>query len=402
MDTLMEVDRDVASATASSAGISGIWEGWLDEGDLQRLAAHPLLDALRSGSVGLGTLKRLLAQHSQYSSHFTRYLCALIGQLNDVENILALLANLREEMGVDGHGEMTHAEMYQRTLRVVGVVPGDHAPLPETLALRQAMMGRCQASDPLEGLAAMCLGAEAIVPVIYRPILTALQQSGFGENATEFFRLHIEEDEDHALTMLAIMRDLIGDDKARFDFAVGIGREMIARRIDMFDAVWRDSQRAEAAPADNDAGGFTSADFGRVPSRLTARLPERLVHENVIRAGADDEFSSARKHKVHIVDLPSRTLSMTIGHLDDGQSTRLHRHNYETVIYVMQGGGYSRVGDRRVDWKAGDAFYVPVWAEHQHVNTSSDECIYLACENAPLLQNLGGIALREEIGTAGA
>ncbi|WP_245592000.1 cupin domain-containing protein [Cystobacter fuscus] len=98
-----------------------------------------------------------------------------------------------------------------------------------------------------------------------------------------------------------------------------------------------------------------------------------------------------------IVDLPSRTLSLTIGHLRAGQSTRLHRHNYETILYITKGQGYTLVEDRKVEWKAGDAVYVPVWAWHRHVNTDArHEAEYVACENTPLLQNLGEIALREE------
>ncbi len=33
-----------------------------------------------------------------------------------------------------------------------------------------------------------------------------------------------------------------------------------------------------------------------------------------------------------------------------------------------------------------------------HTNTGTGLARYLACENAPLLQNIGGIALRQEIG----
>jgi gentisate 1,2-dioxygenase len=56
------------------------------------------------------------------------------------------------------------------------------------------------------------------------------------------------------------------------------------------------------------------------------------------------------------------------------------------------------VEDRKIEWKAGDAVYIPVWAWHQHTNTSATaSCRYVACENAPMLQNLG-IALREEAG----
>ncbi|SHM70050.1 Cupin domain-containing protein [Duganella sacchari] len=142
----------------------------------------------------------------------------------------------------------------------------------------------------------------------------------------------------------------------------------------------------------------SSRDFGRVPSQLQAEVPERLVHVDVMgRHGDDDaDFSRDRQHAVHIVDLPSKVISMTIGGLTPGQQTRRHRHNYETLIYVLEGQGMSVIGDREVRWQRGDAFYVPVWAWHQHINLSeSESASYLACENAPHLQNLG-IALREE------
>jgi quercetin dioxygenase-like cupin family protein len=142
---------------------------------------------------------------------------------------------------------------------------------------------------------------------------------------------------------------------------------------------------------------FASADFARVPSTLTADQPERLLHAAVLDGAADDQaFSQERRHLVRMIDLPSRTLSMTLGGLAPGQATRMHRHNYETIIYVLSGAGTSSIDGREVQWQAGDAFYVPTWAWHQHTNRSASEsALYLACENAPLLQNLG-IALREE------
>ncbi len=86
-----------------------------------------------------------------------------------------------------------------------------------------------------------------------------------------------------------------------------------------------------------------------------------------------------------------------MGGLAPLQKTNKHRHNYETILYILEGRGTTLVEDREISWKAGDAVYVPVWAWHQHTNLSDTESArYLACENAPLLQNLGGIALREE------
>jgi gentisate 1,2-dioxygenase len=68
------------------------------------------------------------------------------------------------------------------------------------------------------------------------------------------------------------------------------------------------------------------------------------------------------------------------------------------VIYVIEGEGYTQIEDRIVEWKAGDAIYIPIWAWHNHGNRSETEgARYIACENAPLLQHLG-VALREERG----
>jgi quercetin dioxygenase-like cupin family protein len=143
---------------------------------------------------------------------------------------------------------------------------------------------------------------------------------------------------------------------------------------------------------------FSSADFAKIPPSITADRPERLLHADVLHRTAQEDckFSRERKHLVRMVDLPSRTLSMTLGGLAGGETTRKHRHNYETIIYVIAGAGVSVIEDREVRWRAGDAFYIPTWAWHQHRNVSSTEsALYVACENAPMLQNLG-IALREE------
>lgn len=142
---------------------------------------------------------------------------------------------------------------------------------------------------------------------------------------------------------------------------------------------------------------FSSKDFGKTKNTLTTEVPEKLIHPSVTdNTSLDKQFSQERKHPVHIVDLPSKNISMTIGGLEPGQKGGKHRHTYETIIYVIEGQGTTTIEDRKVEWKAGDAIYVPQWAWHQHHNLSSTEkCVYIACENAPQMQNLG-VALREE------
>jgi gentisate 1,2-dioxygenase len=141
---------------------------------------------------------------------------------------------------------------------------------------------------------------------------------------------------------------------------------------------------------------YSSGDFGNTVSALEAVVPEKLVHRDVERTSAAARFSAERRHDVFVVDLPSKTISVSIGGLEPDQTTSRHRHTYETILYVLEGEGFTVVEDERIDWKAGDAVYIPVWAWHQHTNTSSERrARYVACENAPLLQNLG-TALREE------
>lgn len=143
---------------------------------------------------------------------------------------------------------------------------------------------------------------------------------------------------------------------------------------------------------------FSSKDFHQTFARPKFFMPDKLIHKNVEQAGEHNQFSTERKHPVYFVDLPTKNVSMTIGGLLPGQLTNRHRHTYETVLYVIEGSGYTEIEDQKVEWKAGDAVYIPSWAWHRHQNVSNEQpAKYIACENAPQLQNLG-VALREEEG----
>lgn len=143
---------------------------------------------------------------------------------------------------------------------------------------------------------------------------------------------------------------------------------------------------------------YSSRDFAKTSAALGVELPDRLLHRDVESTGSDGDLNRQRRHPVHVVDLPSRTISVTIGLLEPSQTTSRHRHTYETILYVLEGQGCTIIEDRRIEWNPGDAVYIPVWAWHQHVNASaSTRCRYVACENAPLLQNLAA-AMRQEDG----
>lgn len=157
-------------------------------------------------------------------------------------------------------------------------------------------------------------------------------------------------------------------------------------------------QTAIKRPIHAEQKQFSSKDFHQTFARPTFVKPSHLIHKNVENAGVHNQFSTERKHPVFFVDLPSKNVSMTIGGLLPGQLTNRHRHTYETVLYVIEGKGWTEIEAERVEWEAGDAVYIPSWAWHRHQNLSeSENAKYIACENAPQLQNLG-VALREEEG----
>lgn len=363
-------------------------------GMLAELDDSPFLRRCREGCATRAELEIFLVQQYHYARHFTRYLCALLANLPNEADRAALTENLFEEMGLSALNSVPHSQIYREMLAALHLDPNQTVPLDETEALVRTMLQLSSDADPMRGLGALCLGAEAIVPHVYRQIMHGLLCAGFPEEHLQFFPLHITGDDEHALTMKRIIDREIAANPAARGTLLEAARESIGMRAALFTAITphltRETARSEAQVS------YSSKHFALTRAVLSAAVPHRLHHPQVAGDIAA-AFSKERRHGVAIVDLPSQTISMTLGQLRVGQETRRHRHNYETLLYVLRGRGYTWIEDRKVEWSAGDAVYVPVWAWHCHGNAdSSAEAEYLACENAPLLQNLGNLALREE------
>ena len=237
-DKKLYIDDGVHAIQTVTGG--SIWDKWLDADALNRLVHHDLLVAMESGHVSLGGMRYFLVQHHYYSRNFTRFLCAIINRLESLEDIRLLMQNLQEEMGIDGDDKLTHADLFQRTLRILGTQPMADPPLSQTVEFTRSIMKFCRSENSVEGLAALCLGAEAIVPLIYKPVLAALKRLNVSDEGLEFFRLHIEEDEEHAVSMLEILRRMTQQVPEAKMIAMQTGRQAIDKRCVMFDAIWRE------------------------------------------------------------------------------------------------------------------------------------------------------------------
>ncbi|ERT15094.1 hypothetical protein O185_00205 [Photorhabdus temperata J3] len=220
----------------------GLWDDWLDIDALNKLVYHPLLVAMREERLTLNGMRYFLIQHHHYSRNFTRFLYALVNHLvshtDNLSDARHLMENLLEEIGVDSDGKMTHAELFQRSLQAVGGQPTSVPALAETEYFASSVLNYCRSDSVAEGLAAFCLGVEAIAPLIYKPVLDALIHLGIDEQGLEFFRLH----EDHAITMMHILKKLTENNPELTQRVKEVGRNTILLRCHMFDAIYKKVQ----------------------------------------------------------------------------------------------------------------------------------------------------------------
>jgi gentisate 1,2-dioxygenase len=89
-------------------------------------------------------------------------------------------------------------------------------------------------------------------------------------------------------------------------------------------------------------------------------------------------------------EYPLRTMGSEARWLRPGEETRAERRTGSEVVHVIEGQGESRVGDRTLDWQAGDVFAVPPWHWTTHRNRSGQApaCLF-HLNDEPVLRALG-------------
>jgi gentisate 1,2-dioxygenase len=81
--------------------------------------------------------------------------------------------------------------------------------------------------------------------------------------------------------------------------------------------------------------------------------------------------------------------------LRPGEMTGACRRVCCTNYHVVEGAGFSIVGDRRLDWEDKDVFTVPTWTFHEHVNSGDRPAFLFSFSDAPVMKALS--LYREEI-----
>ncbi len=212
------------------------WSHWIDPQWIEALDETEFLSRCREGRAGVRELHTFLVQQYFYARHFTRFLCALLSNVENESDRRELTENLVDEIGLGKADGVPHSILYRNMLGAMGVDVSRHQPLPETQALIDTMFESCRNPSVAAGLGALCLGAEAIVPHLYQQIVTGFLARGEKSERLEFFHIHIACDDAHADTMRALIERRYGQADGARTLKCSAARA-IASRIRFFNAI---------------------------------------------------------------------------------------------------------------------------------------------------------------------
>jgi pyrroloquinoline-quinone synthase len=216
----------------------------ITQSHVERLREHPFIRRCREGTITRHELNVFLTQQAKYSRYFTRYLCALISNLQDNEDVMRLAANLVEELGFGEDAGEPHSTLFARMLAELGVRQHEVPTFPETEHLIDTALHYCKQLNPAYGLGALCLGAEAIVAPLYSDIIEGFLANGVKREQLKFFEIHVDCDDDHAETMREILARMQSERPQDSTLILEGAQAMIDARLEFFNGVLEGAQQA--------------------------------------------------------------------------------------------------------------------------------------------------------------
>jgi gentisate 1,2-dioxygenase len=134
-------------------------------------------------------------------------------------------------------------------------------------------------------------------------------------------------------------------------------------------------ERQELAPPVN------ASEWHYPMSEMRAALQQRAAANT--GGEVDLEFSNRRTGGPV---MPTIACHMQLLH--PGEKTRARRRVCCTNYHVVEGAGYSVVGDERLDWEDKDVFTVPTWTFYEHVNSGDRPAFLFSFSDAPVMKAL--------------
>jgi quercetin dioxygenase-like cupin family protein/pyrroloquinoline quinone (PQQ) biosynthesis protein C len=348
----------------------------------QRMDTHPmwnskLLKACELGHFTKDDFKILFEQYFIYSKNFTRYLCALMANMEDDFHRSQLSENIWEEGGGEDLSKR-HSEIFRQFLIQGLDVKIDEIKFRDfSSQFMNKYLSYCMTKPGLEGSAFLSFGTEAIVPRLYNIFLKGMKKTDIETKHLHFFELHVECDDEHAETLEEIV--LSFSNEANFEQRCfdGINAALDLREQffnDLFSLIYesRVTDKVDKINAKKSlfVPGTPEHEIKFNPSMISQNFKDMVYFNKVESKGI--EFS------VNRAPFKSEVLDARIVKIASGKTNERHTHAHESIFYILEGEGKVIIDKIEVSVKKGDSVFVPRWCVHQTQNSGNDEMVILA------------------------
>ncbi len=94
--------------------------------------------------------------------------------------------------------------------------------------------------------------------------------------------------------------------------------------------------------------------------------------------------------------MPSLFLGVQI--INPGEHILPHRHNSYALYHILQGRGYSIVGEHKLEWPRDDIFACGPMASHERFNTGDEQAVQYVVQDMPARAMERNLIWEEPIG----
>jgi pyrroloquinoline quinone (PQQ) biosynthesis protein C/quercetin dioxygenase-like cupin family protein len=334
---------------------------------------NPLFRACSAGALTIEDFHFIFSQYYLYSKNFTRYLAAIMANCEDD----LFRAHLSENMWEEGGGaapEKRHAEIFRQFLRDGLSIDIENIEYMDfTRHFTQEYLNYCLRSNSAAASAFFSLGTEGIVARMYGIFTEGLIKAGIDDLHLEFFRIHMECDDEHAATLEEMMLSY-SNTSDWYNTCLDAMNHALDLRLCFFNNLYDAIQIRRIKGV-----------LEKIQSRqsLTPDLPDvsSLHHQQDQKAIPLYSNTNERlniEFLVERVPFTSEVLDPRVVRIPAGKFNEKHRHAHETIFYIISGKGRVLVNDAVIEVKAGDMVFVPRWAMHQSQNIGNTEMTILA------------------------
>lgn len=137
--------------------------------------------------------------------------------------------------------------------------------------------------------------------------------------------------------------------------------------------------------------------------RREGTLEEWRARQRTVVKGSDVTFEETPRRMRRGVmlsadaDRPTVVLDSIQHEVPAGETSTVHRHSWDAMMFVIAGSGWTEVNGQRVSWRPWDTVYLPSWAWHRHGNPHDSDARFITWSIQPQAEMLG-YAMLEDAG----